>query len=117
MRALPPGMDERRNKLAGRTDLPTERPEREGACAGSHSEPARRWQQREREQARPPSTRTGCCLGLTNSSSATEAGEDRLNHGTDSTASLCSLERVVRLPAYRGASGPPELKTWTPAGE
>ena len=23
-------------------------------------------------------------------------------------ASLCSLERVVRLPAYRGASGPPE---------
>ena len=29
-------------------------------------------------------------------SSATEAGEDRLNHGTDPTASLCSLERLVR---------------------
>ena len=48
---------------------------------------------------------------LTNSSSATEAGEDRLNHGKKPTASLCSLERVVRLPAYRGASGPPELAT------
>ena len=33
---------------------------------------------------------------LTLSSSATEAGEDRLNHGTDPAASLCSLERVVR---------------------
>ena len=33
---------------------------------------------------------------LTNSSSATEAGDDRLNHETDSPASLCSLERVVR---------------------
>ena len=34
--------------------------------------------------------------GLTDSSSATEAGEKRLNHGTSPTASLCSLERVVR---------------------
>ena len=33
------------------------------------------------------------------------------------TAGACSLERVVRPPAYRGASGPPELRTWTPAGE
>ena len=32
-------------------------------------------------------------------------------------ASLCSLERVVRLPAYRGASGRPEPGTATPAGE
>ena len=35
-------------------------------------------------------------LGLTNSSSATEAGEEGLNHGKGRTASLCSLERVVR---------------------
>ena len=34
--------------------------------------------------------------GLTDSSSATEAGEDGLNHGTDLNASHCSLERVVR---------------------
>ena len=32
-------------------------------------------------------------------------------------AGACSLERVVRLPAYRGVSGPPELAAWTPAGE
>ena len=54
--------------------------------------------------------RVGEC-GLTNSSSATEAGEDRLNHEKERAASLCSLERVVRLPAYRGASGPPERAT------
>ena len=40
--------------------------------------------------------------GLTDSSSATEAGEDRLNHGTDPAASLCSLERVVRHPPTEG---------------
>ena len=34
-------------------------------------------------------------LRLTNSSSATEAGEDKLNHETEPAASLCSLERVV----------------------
>ena len=33
---------------------------------------------------------------LTAPSSATEAGEDRRNHGTEPAASLCSLERVVR---------------------
>ena len=33
------------------------------------------------------------------------------------TAMARSLERVVRPPAYRGTSGPPELGTWTPAGE
>ena len=55
--------------------------------------------------------------GLTISSSATEAGEEGGNHGKEPAASLCSLERVVRLPAYRGASGPPELETATPAGE
>ena len=32
-------------------------------------------------------------------------------------AGACSLERVVRPSVYRGASGPPELKAWTPAGE
>ena len=35
----------------------------------------------------------------------------------DATASLCSLQRVVRPPAYRGVSGPPEGPMWTPAGE
>ena len=34
--------------------------------------------------------------GLTDSSSATEAGEDRRKHGKELAASLCSLERVVR---------------------
>jgi hypothetical protein len=33
---------------------------------------------------------------LTDPSSATEAGEKRRKHGIDLTASLCSLERVVR---------------------
>ena len=31
-------------------------------------------------------------------------------------AGACSLERVVRPSVYRGASGPPELKAWTPGG-
>ena len=54
----------------------------------------------------PPATQTGTgspsktlserLQGLTNPSSATEAGEDRLNHGTGRAASRCSLERVVR---------------------
>ena len=35
-------------------------------------------------------------IRLTNSSSATEAGEARADNGKDSPASLCSLERVVR---------------------
>ena len=38
--------------------------------------------------------------GLTPPSSATEAGEEGLNHGTSPTASLCSLERVVRCRAF-----------------
>ena len=45
------------------------------------------------------------CWGLTDSSSATEAGENRLNHGTDPTASLCSLERVVRPGVVSGDGG------------
>ena len=48
-------------------------------------------------------------VGLTNSSSATEAGEDRLNHREDPNASLCSLERVVR-PA-------PTERLWTAGKE
>ena len=39
--------------------------------------------------------KVGC--HLTNSSSATEAGEDRCKHEKGRAASLCSLERVVRL--------------------
>ena len=41
-------------------------------------------------------------LGLTNPSSATEAGDARLDNEKERAASLCSLERVVRPPAYRG---------------
>ena len=53
---------------------------------------------------RPRSEREPTCLPtqsraeerLTNSSSATEAGEGGRNHGKEPAASLCSLERVVR---------------------
>ena len=57
-------------------DGPTGRPEREGACAGTKSEQARRWQQREWEHARPRRTLTPHyrLQGLTDPSSAT-AGE------------------------------------------
>ena len=87
------------NEAAGwpeRSDAPTGRPERELAWAESDSAPTRRWQ-RERGPARhrnsPP---TGKIAGLTNSSSATEAGDARPDYGKTPAASLCSLERVVR---------------------
>ena len=51
-----------------------------------------------RNDAVPPAGET---QGLTNSSSATETGEDRLNHEKEPAASLCSLERVVRSLAVR----------------
>ena len=44
---------------------------------------------------------------ITNSSSATEAGEDRLNHAIDLNASLCSLERVVRPAPTERLNGNP----------
>ena len=70
----------------------------------------------ERAGTRSPSENpTRETQGLTNSSSATEAGEEGCNHGKDLTASLCSLERVVRpAPTERWR---PEEPRWTPAGE
>ena len=44
----------------------------------------------------PSQNPTAKLLGLTESSSATEAGEDRLWTRRGRTASRCSLERVVR---------------------
>ena len=51
-------------------------------------------------------------LGLTNSSSATEAGEDKTMHTKrNRTASLCSLERVVRpAPTERLNGNQPRLR-------
>ena len=117
MRALPPGRQERSGERAERRDGPTERPERGPTGAGSNSEQARRWQQREREPARPRRTHWQEVAGLTNSSSATGHGYARLDTEKRRAAMACSLERVVRLPAYRGASGTPEGQATTPAGE
>ena len=48
------------------------------------------------------------CSGLTPPSSATAGGRTRQKRVASPRR---SLERVVRPPAYRGASGPPELAT------
>ena len=66
----------------------------------AEDEPRRQTSQRnEREPAcpPPPSQEEKC---LTDSSSATEAGEDGLWMQNRRTASLCSLERVVRPGGY-----------------
>ena len=97
MRALPPGKAERRNWLAERQNVLTKEREltrlrRTGTRSPSKNTPAK-------------------TQGLTISSSATAHGDARLAREKGRTAMGCSLERVVRLPAYRGASGPPELAT------
>ena len=71
-------MDKRSNRYGN--EHQSDQPEEWAQIAVSHG---RGWKARGRS-------------GLTNSSSATEAGEDRLNHEEEPAASLCSLERVVR---------------------
>ena len=73
------------------------RPEREQACASANSEWTCHRQQRERAHACHRSTRSGKLLGP-NGLKLSDGGWRRKTRNTkkDSTASLRSLERVVR---------------------
>ena len=75
-----------------RIDLPTGRPEREPAWTGSNSEPACQRQQREREHARPGSTRAGKLSGPNGRKLSDGEEESKLGGG----AKRRSLERLVR---------------------
>ena len=84
MRALPPGGDERSERRTAKA----KRRDRVGRTGTDVA-----WRTGTRV---PLANRKRVDQGLTDSSSATEAGEDRLNHEKEPAASLCSLERVVR---------------------
>ena len=81
-----------------RRESPTER------LADAPGRKPRRRSEREKMLPNEGNREKGPCLHqqsreeehLTDSSSATEAGEEGRNHGTSPTASLCSLERMVR---------------------
>ena len=55
--------------------------------------------------------------GLTNSSSATGRAKTSAEEEKDPDRPACSLERVVRLPAYRGAFWTAGTTDDPPAGE